>query len=56
MTDFGSWEELYGFLRGVDYPRYCEYLANIDAFIRTDKQFSNKHEINQLYRLIEENK
>jgi hypothetical protein len=58
MTDFGSWEELYGYLRGVDYARYCEYLGNIDNFIRSDKaiQFSNEHEIKQLYQLIEESR
>ena len=56
MTDFDSWDQLYGFLHGVTYKRYAEYLEAIEAFIRSDKQFSNEHEIKQLYRLIEENK
>lgn len=56
MTDFGSWEELYGFLHGVTHDRYCEYLENIDNWIRSEKAipFSNDYEVKQLYRLIEE--
>ena len=55
-TDFGGWEELYGFLRGVKYERYLEYLENIDNWIRSEKAipFSNDYEVKQLYKLIEE--
>jgi hypothetical protein len=56
MTDFSNWEELYGYLRGVTYERYCEYQHCIDEWIRSEKAipFSNDHEIKQLYKLIEE--
>jgi hypothetical protein len=42
----------------MDYARYAEYLEAIDGFILSDKanQFSNEHEVKQLYRLIERNK
>ena len=55
-TDFGNWEELYGYLHGVTHERYCEYLENIDEWIRSEKAipFSNDHEVKQLYKLIEE--
>lgn len=58
MTEFSSWEQLYNFLRGMTYERYCDYLENIDSFIRSDQatQFSNDHEVKQLYRLIEDHK
>lgn len=56
MTDFSSWEELYGYLRGVSFEQYSEYLMNIDNWIRSERSipFSNDYEIKQLYKLIEE--
>jgi hypothetical protein len=58
MRDFGDWEDLYNYLSGISYERYMEYLEAIDAFIRSEAaiQFSNEHEVKQLYRLIEEHK
>jgi len=49
---------LYNYLSGISYERYMEYLEAIDAFIRSEAaiQFSNEHEVKQLYRIIEENK
>ena len=58
MTGFGSWEELYQYITNMDYERYRSYLDAIDDFIRSEKAipFSNDHEVNQLYRLIEDHK
>jgi hypothetical protein len=58
MREFGGWQDLHGYLTSMDYARYAEYLEAIDGFILSDKanQFSNEHEVKQLYRLIERNR
>jgi hypothetical protein len=55
MRDFESYDDLYKYLKGVSYQRYCEYLEAIDEFIRSDKanQFDGNQEVKDLLRLIE---
>lgn len=58
MRDFESHEDLYHFLKNMDYATYCGYLEAIDSFIRSEKadQFDNEEEVKQLYRLIEDHR
>ena len=55
MRDFSNYEDLYRYLKGISYVRYCEYLEAIDDFIRSDKanQFDSNEEVKDLLRLIE---
>ena len=55
MRDFDNYEQLYAYLKGMSYSRYCQYLEAIDEFIRSDAatQFDSNQEVKDLLRLIE---
>ena len=55
MREFADYEDLYKYLKGVSYVRYCEYLEAIDSFIRSDmaNQFDSNEEVKDILRLIE---